>query len=126
MTIPAEDARSETLIVSAVQCAPHRPHANPPSPDACAYRVAWSINPHMRVGAVEPWRAVRQHCTFVRLLERLGARVVEVPFVHGAYDSIFAKDNAVLLRREGRAEALMARPLHGVRRAEPTGRSARL
>jgi N-dimethylarginine dimethylaminohydrolase len=135
MRIRAEDARAETLIVSAVQCAPHhssphhshaRAHADPTSRDACSYRVAWAINPHMRVGAVEPWRAVRQHCTFVRLLERLGARVVTVPFVHGAYDSIFAKDNAVLLRRRGRAEALMTRPLHAVRRAEQDARARAL
>lgn len=132
MTITAEDTRSETLIVSAVQCVPHppharrAPHANRSSLDACTYRVAWSINPHMRPGAVEPWRAVRQHCTFVRLLERLGARVVKVPFVHGAYDSIFAKDNAILLHRGGRAEALMTRPLHAVRRAEQAARARAL
>src|SRR5580692_4145371 len=62
--------------------------------------------------AVEPARAVRQHRALVRQLRTLGAIVDIIPFVHGAYDSVFAKDSAVLLRRDGRDHGLMAQPLH--------------
>jgi N-dimethylarginine dimethylaminohydrolase len=119
MTITTAKARRGTLIVSTPRCA----HEGHETSDACRYRVAWSINPHMKVGAVDAWRAVRQHGAFVRLLARLGAHVARVPFVHGAYDSIFAKDNAVLVHRGERSEALIARPLHPVRRAEQDARA---
>lgn len=76
----------------------------------------------MRVGAVEPRRAVEQHATLVRQLVTLGAKVDVLPFVHGAYDSVFAKDSAVLVCHDGARRALLAHPRHAERRAEQGAR----
>lgn len=81
----------------------------------------------MEVGSVHPRAAMRQHKSFVRALERSGAVVHAVPFVHGAFDSVFSKDNAVLVaRRSGVVEALLARPLHAERRIEQRARARAL
>src|SRR5689334_21168372 len=89
-----------TFVVSAVHCA-----ADHLRGARCAYRVAWSINPHMRVGAADPRRARAQHRALRDALVREGARLVDLPFVHGAYDSVFAKDNAVLAGGAGAQNA---------------------
>jgi N-dimethylarginine dimethylaminohydrolase len=118
--VPAVSARAR-FVVSALACAPRACGADEPR-DACRYRVAWSINPHMRIGAVEPDRAMRQHDALVRLLAQLGAIVDTVPFVHGAYDSVFMKDSAVLVHRAGCDRALLSRPLHDERQREQPAR----
>ncbi len=92
----------------------------------CAYQVAWSINPHMVVGSVDSGRAMQQHAAFVRALRRYGARVVTIPFVHGAYDSIFAKDSAILALHDGQPRALLAQPRFSVRRVERIARARHL
>lgn len=95
--------------------------------DVCAFQVRWSINPHMRIGAVQPRHAVRQHGTLVRALRSLGAHVHDVPFVHGAFDSVFSKDNAVVVERShGGVDALLGRPRHPERRAEQEARARAL
>jgi N-dimethylarginine dimethylaminohydrolase len=94
--------------------------------DRCSYRVAWSINPHMRIGSAHVGRALWQHCNFIRCLETAGGVVTHLPFVHGAYDSVFAKDNAVLCVRRGVPEALLGTFLHDQRRAEQAARSRSL
>lgn len=97
------------------------------SGDACSYRVAWAINPHMRVGAACPERANRQHGELVATLRSLGALVDEVPFVHGAFDSVFAKDSAVVIERAGGiVEALVARPRFVERQTEQEARTSAL
>jgi N-dimethylarginine dimethylaminohydrolase len=79
----------------------------------------------MQVGAVQPRHAVRQHRTFVRALQASGAVVEAVPFVHGAFDSVFSKDNALIVERaSGTTEALLARPRHRERRDEQRARGA--
>jgi len=89
--------------------------------------VAWAINPHMRVGSVDGCRAVRQHSTLVEELRAAGALVEHVPFVHGAFDSVFAKDNAVIVERaSGAVQALLAHPRHAERRAEQWARAEAL
>jgi N-dimethylarginine dimethylaminohydrolase len=104
-----------TLMVSDVRCGEEC--AN----DArCGYRVAWSLNLHTRVGAADPQRAMAQHRSFVATLEAAGARVLRLPFVHGAYDSVFSKDNAVLLLRGNERRALLGRPRHAERLVEQT------
>jgi N-dimethylarginine dimethylaminohydrolase len=80
----------------------------------------------MRVGAVEPERAAWQHGALVRALRSLGGRLDLLPFVHGSYDSVFMKDSAVLLHRDGVDRALVTEPLHAVRRAEQGARRAAL
>lgn len=113
------------VLVSALACLP-RACGAAEARDACRYQVAWAINPHMRIGAAEPARAVRQHDAFVRLLARLGAVVDVVPFVHAAYDSVFMKDSAVLVHRDGCDRALLSRPLHEQRSLEQPARKAAL
>lgn len=109
------------FVASAPRC--ERPHERP---DECSYRVAWAINPHMRVGSVQSRHAERQHAHFCDALARAGASVIEVPFVHGAYDCVFAKDSAVLLERDGVRRALLAAPRHDERRREQVERAEAL
>ena len=111
------------FVVSRPRCDESCPERS----DICAFQVKWSINPHMRVGAVQPRHAVRQHGTLVRTLRSLGATVLDVPFVHGAFDSVFSKDNAVVVERvDGKIEALLARPKHAERRVEQQARARAL
>lgn len=95
--------------------------------DGCGFRVAWSINPHMTIGTADGARAVEQHQAFVRVLAEEGAVTHAMPFVHGAYDSVFAKDNAIIVERaRGRRRALLARPRYEVRRTEQRARARAL
>lgn len=80
----------------------------------------------MRVGAVRTCHAVGQHARFVRALASSGAVVETVPFVHGAFDSVFSKDNALLIERDGATEALLARPRHSERQREQHARASAL
>lgn len=112
-------------LVSRTQCEEDCPNAG--QSDDCAYRVAWAINPHMRVGAACPIRANRQHGKLVATLRALGAAVDEMPFVHGAFDSVFAKDTAVFVEREGgTVQALVARPRFAQRQIEQGARQRAL
>lgn len=92
----------------------------------CAYRVAWKINPHMQIGASCLSRAQMQHAALVSALRLAGAEVLSVPFVHGGFDSVFIKDNAVLVEQQGVRRALMTRPYHSQRAVEQDRRSATL
>ncbi len=49
-----------------------------------------------------------------------------VPFVHGAYDSVFAKDSAVLRNEGGNRTALLANPRYAERQAEQRSRRCAL
>lgn len=126
MNIADVDHRAPHFVVSDPCCSGVRCAAGGRD-DACGYRVAWSINPHMTVGSVNRSRAIEQHAVFVRALAEEGAVVHPVPFVHGAYDSVFAKDNAVVVARsDGHRRALLARPRHAVRQAEQRARAEAL
>ncbi|RKH27364.1 amidinotransferase [Corallococcus praedator] len=118
MTLHTGQFAPATFAVSQVRC--EKDHVR--SRD-CAYQVAWNINPHMRVGAVAWRRACSQHRAFLRTLREAGAGFFELPFVHGAYDSVFAKDNAVLVSQEGELRALLATMRHGQRRGEQSARA---
>jgi N-dimethylarginine dimethylaminohydrolase len=104
------------FLVSDVACRHHE------RTNDCRYRVAWSINPHMQIGAVDFARAAAQHDAFVGLLVQLGADVTRLPFVHGAHDSVFAKDNAIVVDEC----ALLARPRYTERVAEQAARARSL
>lgn len=81
----------------------------------------------MKIGAARTDAALEEHARFVRTLEAEGATVTALPFVHGAFDSVFSKDNAMLLeRRDGTVEALLARPRFAERRAEQAPRAHEL
>src|SRR4051812_19864693 len=77
----ASTAPTQVLVVSAVAC------STPCSdPRGCEYAVAWAINPHMRVGASDFARAAAQHAALRAAIAREGAELVELPFIHGAFD----------------------------------------
>lgn len=92
----------------------------------CAYQVAWSINPHMRVGQVSWRRAAAQHRALKAALTEAGARLLPLPFVHGAFDSVFAKDSALLAHHRGQGMALLAAMRHPERRGELVARARAL
>lgn len=93
---------------------------------ACGYQVAWAINPHMVIGSANLRRATGQHAGLLRTVRALGATVTVLPFVHAAFDSVFAKDNALFVRRGDRTSAILAAPRHDVRRAEQDERARAL
>ena len=113
-------ARSPRFIVSHPRCLGTCGAGD----DDCGFRVAWTINPHMRVGAADTRHAARQHGHFVDQLRRAGAEITKVPFVHGAFDCVFSKDNAVVVeRKSGNVEALLARPRFAERQREQEARA---
>ena len=99
--------------------------AHEPS-SACTYQVAWAINPHMIPGSVDSGRAIAQHRALLQAVRALGASVDTVPFVHGAFDSVFAKDNAVYAQHGAHTHALLGRARHAERRMEQVVREADL
>jgi phenylacetate-CoA ligase len=105
------------LVVSEIECRDWH------SDDGCRYGVQWAINPHMEIGSVDFYRARREHSVFVSTLRLAGAEVVTEPFLHGAFDSVFIKDAALLLERRGGIRALIAQPRHPERRLEQTARA---
>jgi N-dimethylarginine dimethylaminohydrolase len=111
------------FIASCARCTPGDDHGESL---ACSYQIAWSLNPHTVIGSSDPARAQAQHARLLRTVRDAGAAVVEVPFVHGAYDSVFAKDNAVYLERAGTLRATMAGPRYRERQAEQRARAAHL
>src|SRR5690606_16622672 len=82
-----------------------------------------SINPHMIIGAVDFAIASQQHAALMALLVGSGVAVQHLPFVHGAYDSVFVKDPALLLTRGGHKRALLARLHHPERHHESAERA---
>ncbi len=109
---PAAGLAQPTFAVAAVQCKGHE------LSDVCRYQVAWSINPHMVIGAVDFTVAAQQHAALIQAIEGTGVAVEHMPFVHGAYDSVFMKDPALLLAHRGRKQALLARMRHPERQLE--------
>ena len=131
-TRPAfERCVTSRFVVSRLSCHPAAPAAtdsttaHPPGA-ACRYQIAWSINPHMRVGASDFARAQQQHERFLAALRSERAELEPLAFVHGAYDSVFAKDSAVLVEHGGDRRALLASPVHPVRQREQAGRARSL
>jgi N-dimethylarginine dimethylaminohydrolase len=80
----------------------------------------------MQIGAANPARACAQHSALARALRVCGARVLRLPFIHGAFDSVFMKDSAILLDSHGQLRALPTTFRHGVRRVETKARSQQL
>jgi N-dimethylarginine dimethylaminohydrolase len=80
----------------------------------------------MVIGGVDPTRAVLQHAGLIRTVRALGAEVETVPFVHGAFDSVFAKDNAIYTAANDLTHALFSRPRHPERQVEQPVRASDL
>lgn len=108
--------RMTTLVVSDIEC--REWHEG----NGCRYGVQWSINPHMQIGSVDFYRANREHKVFVSTVRAAGAKVTTEPFLHGAFDSVFIKDAALLLERHGVRRAV-AQPRYRERRLERTARA---
>lgn len=113
-----------TYLLSSVACA----NGVHDTTTKCTYQVHWTINPHMRPGAVDADVARAQHAGLAAVLRELGGRVEILPFVCGAFDSVFIKDNAVLTHdgRGGAPRALLGAPVHAVRGVEREARAAAL
>lgn len=90
------------------------------------FQVGWSINPHMKVGSACPRVAEIEHRDFIATLRDCGADVHEVPFIPGAYDSVFMKDNALLVKTQEGLRGLPARPYMTQRECEPLIRAKNL
>ncbi len=86
---------------------------------SCRFQIAWKINPYMQIGAAIQVRAIEQHTAFVTTLRSLGARVLQLPFIHGAFDSVFIRDSALLRRDDRGLELLPAAPRFAQRATEP-------
>lgn len=114
------------VVMRFVASTPHCVDATHPVTEDCTYRIAWSINPHMVVGGVNPQRAIKQHAALIRTVRALGAHVETVPFVHGAFDSVFAKDNAIYTNAQGSTRALLAAPRYAERQVEQPVRASDL
>lgn len=106
-----------TIMVSALACTDHD------VVEDCRYQVAWQINPHMEIGAVDFHKADQQHRAFKEALVAAGADVIELPFVHGAFDCVFSKDPAVVVERRGVKKALLARLRYAERQREQAARA---
>jgi N-dimethylarginine dimethylaminohydrolase len=113
----------QSFIASAVCCPSASGH---PAGSDCQYQIAWTLNPHMVVGSADPARARAQHADLLTVARGLGANIIEVPFVHGAFDSVFAKDNALYVARNGITSAIMASPRYQERQAEQAARACAL
>ncbi len=59
----------------------------------------------------------------MRVVRRVGGHVITVPFVHGAFDSVFAKDNALYITRRAQTHAMLARPRFSERQMEQAART---
>jgi len=77
----------------------------------------------MAIGSVDFAAAAAEHAAYVSALAHAGASIVMLPFVHGAYDSVFAKDTALVLERRGVKKVLLAQPRHPERQREQVARS---
>ncbi len=77
----------------------------------------------MQMGEVCFPTATQQHRAFREALVQAGADVIELPFVHSAFDSVFSKDNAILHEHGDTRRALMTTPLHGERALEQNARA---
>lgn len=96
------------------------------APVRCGFRVRWRINPHMKIGSSCLEIAEAEHDLFVRTLERAGADVIRLPYLAGAYDSVFMKDSVLLRSTPAGTRAMLARPFADERRGEPERRAAGL
>ncbi len=112
--------QAPTFIVSATECGPNCSHDF--KSKECAFRVEWKINAHMKEGAVDSVRARSEHDFFKETLLNAGAYLIEVPFLHGSYDSVFTKDNGIVGTYRGRRTALLGKPATFQRRLEQSKR----
>lgn len=111
-----------TFLVSSPKCVSTCLHNDA----SCVFQVAWEINPHMRIGAVNSSLAIEQHENFLAAMRDAGAKLIEVPFLHGIFDSVFAKDNVVVISENDELKGILARPSTDQRKPEQELRKVQL
>ena len=111
------------FVLSAPQCESRCEH---PKKEDCRFQVRWAINPHMKIDSVNPVVARGQHRRLRRAMKELGAKLLQLPFVHGAHDSVFMKDNALLRETELGPQAFLAMPKYEMRQKEILSRAEAL
>lgn len=104
-----------TILVSEACCSISCEHF--PSDD-CIFKIAWTINPYMKISSACPQKIKKQHLNFVRLLRDCGAQVLLVPFIHGSYDSVFIKDSVILAKETYGSRALITHSTFAERKVE--------
>jgi N-dimethylarginine dimethylaminohydrolase len=90
------------------------------------FQIAWEINPHMKVGASSLPLAFQEHDRFKAALQFAGATLCQVPFVKGAYDCVFMKDNALIIQKNNKKKALLGTPKTKERQCEQEHRAVAL
>ncbi|AUH74201.1 arginine deiminase family protein [Legionella sainthelensi] len=86
--------------------------------DDCTFKIDWTINPYMQISSTCPEKTKKQHFKFVNLLRNCGAHVLHVPFIHGAYDSVFIKDSVILINEPYGSRALITHSAFAERKVE--------
>lgn len=112
---------SPTKFILSSICTPHAV-----KDETAGFQVAWKINPHMKVGSSSLSLAIKEHERFKTALLLAGAEILSVPFVRGAYDSVFMKDNALLVEKDQGFSALMGTPKTRERQKEQFQRALSL
>lgn len=91
-----------------------------------AFQIAWKINPYMKIGSSNLRLAFQEHDRFKEALKFAGAKISQVPFVQGAYDSVFMKDNALIIEKNKNKLAFLGTPKMRERQAEQIHRATAL
>lgn len=120
LTMSYADVSPTKFILSSI-CTP-----NALKDETAGFQVAWKINPHMKVGSSSLSLAIQEHERFKMALTFAGAELSSVPFVRGAYDSVFMKDNALLVEKNFSMSALMGTPKMRERQREQLQRAISL
>lgn len=111
-----------SFLVSSPCCSENCVHND----DNCFYQIAWEINPHMKIGSVNCSKAIEQHQNFIESIRLCGANILELPFLHGVFDSVFSKDNALVVSDGHRLTALLTNPATSCRAIEQDQRKVQL
>lgn len=80
----------------------------------------------MKPGSTKRALALTQHSKFIEAIEKCGGEAFTVPYVYRAYDSVFMKDNAILVDSHLGRRAFLARPATPERAMEPIARAEHL
>ncbi|MFJ1269934.1 arginine deiminase family protein [Legionella lytica] len=112
-----------TIVVSEPCCSISSAHLET---EDCSYKIAWSINPYMQISSASSSKAKMQHSNFLSLLRQCGANVLPLPFIHGAFDSVFIKDSIILAEGTKGIRALITQAKYAQRKIESNWRRIHL
>lgn len=117
--------QKSVMILSSTHCEDPCHREKHREKSGCSFQVKWRINPYMKIGSVSIERAKHQHSAFAEALVHHGAEVIKLPFLHGAFDSVFMKDNGILFKAhpDEAPIAILANPKFENRKSEPAHRT---